>query len=60
MALCIKCLAGVEHPFHDDGTPNEADMVKWEAGGKYSGPRHVEQDDEPRPCDKSVQADVDR
>ncbi len=27
MKACILCLANVDHPWHDDGTPNMPDMV---------------------------------
>ena len=30
MSECHKCHYEVEHPWHDDGTPNWRDMWMWE------------------------------
>jgi len=40
MAPCIKCLADVEHIWHDQGTLNKAHAHHWAKGGKHAGPVH--------------------
>lgn len=30
MSRCVKCALGHKHPFHDDGTMNEADWREWQ------------------------------
>jgi len=29
MTLCLKCLTSSEHPFHDNGTVNDAGLSAW-------------------------------
>jgi hypothetical protein len=36
---CIKCLMGVLHPWHDDGSENQHDIHEWQHRGVNGMPK---------------------
>jgi len=40
MNLCFKCVTSKEHPFHDNGTVNQKDIIMWINGNHAFTSKH--------------------